>query len=209
MVREWLHETAPQPQHPEALATTGYWKFTKHGIMQALRTGAGRDGLVREMDPDAVNRETGRSLAADDSVGSPNSHGRWYMLKSWFYLCYRTTKRRLYKLYTCISVRDGWMMRSSFVGRLTSLGERRVYAGHFCFRGGQLVRFVFCVSLLFRLTKPSANEPRPQNEDDAMMEDVIDDAEGWQGNPRRKLWKTACTRAALNVRSSSRHLNID
>lgn len=36
--------------------------------MQALRTGTARDGLVREMDPDAVNRQDGRSLAADDSV---------------------------------------------------------------------------------------------------------------------------------------------
>jgi nuclear pore complex protein Nup107 len=68
VVREWLHETAPQPQHAEA--TTGYWKFTKHSIMQALRTGSGRDGLVREMDPDAVNREEGRTLAADDAVSS-------------------------------------------------------------------------------------------------------------------------------------------
>jgi nuclear pore complex protein Nup107 len=69
VVREWLHETAPQPQHPET--TTGYWKFTKHSVMQALRTGSGRDGLVREMDPDAVNREEGRTLAADDAVCSP------------------------------------------------------------------------------------------------------------------------------------------
>jgi nuclear pore complex protein Nup107 len=68
VVREWLHETAPQPQHAEA--TTGYWKFTKHNVMQALRTGSGRDGLVREMDPDSVNREEGRTLAADDAVSS-------------------------------------------------------------------------------------------------------------------------------------------
>lgn len=67
VVREWLQETAPNPRHPEA--TTGYWKFTKHSVMQALRTGAGpRDGLVREMDPDAINREDGRTLAADDAV---------------------------------------------------------------------------------------------------------------------------------------------
>lgn len=67
VVREWLHEIAPQPQHPEA--TTGYWRFTKHNVMQALRTGSGiRDGLVKELDPDAMNRGDGRSLAADDSV---------------------------------------------------------------------------------------------------------------------------------------------
>ena len=38
--------------------------------MQALRTCSGRDGLVREMDPDAINREEGRTLAADDAVSS-------------------------------------------------------------------------------------------------------------------------------------------
>ncbi|TFK71838.1 hypothetical protein BDN72DRAFT_816969 [Pluteus cervinus] len=66
VVREWLHETAPAPQPPEA--TTGYWVFTKHSISQSLRTGGThRDGLVKEMDPDAVNRSEGRALAAEDS----------------------------------------------------------------------------------------------------------------------------------------------
>jgi nuclear pore complex protein Nup107 len=66
-VREWLQDTAPPPQHPEA--TTGYWKFTKHGVLQSLRLGGGaRDGLVKEMDPDVVNRGDGRMLAADDTV---------------------------------------------------------------------------------------------------------------------------------------------
>ena len=66
VVREWLQETAPTPSPPEA--NTGYWKFTKHTIMQSLRTGnLQRDGLVTEMDPDAVNRG-GATLAADDAV---------------------------------------------------------------------------------------------------------------------------------------------
>jgi len=65
VVREWLHETAPHPQHPEA--TTGYWRFTKHSVMQTLRTGSRRDGLVKQMDPDAVNRDGGWTLAADDA----------------------------------------------------------------------------------------------------------------------------------------------
>lgn len=69
IIREWLQETAPSPQHPEA--TTGYWKFTKHSILQSLRSGTGsRDGLVKQMDPDAVNREEGRSLATDDAVSA-------------------------------------------------------------------------------------------------------------------------------------------
>ncbi|KAG1773373.1 hypothetical protein EV702DRAFT_1181131 [Suillus placidus] len=43
VVREWLHETAPQPQHPTN------WKFTKHNVMQPLRTGLGiREGLIDE-----------------------------------------------------------------------------------------------------------------------------------------------------------------
>ncbi len=66
VVREWLQDTAPLPPAPEA--NTGYWKFTKHNVMQSLRMGNNRDGLVREMDPDAVNREEGKSLASDDAV---------------------------------------------------------------------------------------------------------------------------------------------
>lgn len=41
---------------------------------------------------------------------------------------------------------------------------------------------------------------RPGNrmsDDDAM--DETDDTESWRGNKRRRLWKDACTRAALNV----------
>lgn len=45
----------------------GYWKFTQHGIMQAKRTGKGREGLVKQMDPDAIGREEGRGLAVDDA----------------------------------------------------------------------------------------------------------------------------------------------
>jgi hypothetical protein len=69
VVREWLHDTAPPPSPPEA--NTGYWKFTKHTVMQNIRTGhAPRDGMVSEMDPDAVNRGDGAGLAPDDAVGS-------------------------------------------------------------------------------------------------------------------------------------------
>ena len=68
IVREWLHDTAPPPPVPDA--ATGYWKFTKYQLMQALRTGnrMQSDGLVREMDPDAPNRDETRGLAADDAV---------------------------------------------------------------------------------------------------------------------------------------------
>ncbi|KAG2086537.1 uncharacterized protein F5147DRAFT_76804 [Suillus discolor] len=47
IIREWLHETASQPQHPLAEATTGYWKFTKHNVIQVLCTRSGiKKGLV-------------------------------------------------------------------------------------------------------------------------------------------------------------------
>ena len=70
VVREWLQETAPPPQHPEA--TTGYWKFTKHNILQTRRSGKSVPGLVETMDPDSVVREKGKALALDDAV-SPDS----------------------------------------------------------------------------------------------------------------------------------------
>ena len=71
VVREWLHDTAPPPPHPDA--STGYWRFTKHRVTQGLwtgNTGRAADSLVRTMDPDSVVREAeiGHSLAADDAV---------------------------------------------------------------------------------------------------------------------------------------------
>lgn len=75
-VREWLQETAPAPTPPEA--NTGYWKFTKHTIMQGVRTGHGqREGLVSEMDPDAINRGEGAALAPDDAVSSCQHVKSW------------------------------------------------------------------------------------------------------------------------------------
>ncbi|KAH9075675.1 107-domain-containing protein [Lactarius deliciosus] len=70
VVREWLHDTAPPPPHPDA--STGYWRFTKHRVTQGLwtgNTGRAADSVVREMDPDSVVREAeiGRGLAADDA----------------------------------------------------------------------------------------------------------------------------------------------
>ena len=73
VVREWLHETAPPPPRPDA--STGYWRFTKHRVMQGRwtgNTGRAAENVVQEMDPDAVVREAeiGRSLAGDDAVRS-------------------------------------------------------------------------------------------------------------------------------------------
>lgn len=78
IIREWLQDSAPPPPYSEA--ATGYWKFTKHRVLQDLRTGstgaAGSQrgstagGVVTEMDPDAPVREEGegKTLAADDAV---------------------------------------------------------------------------------------------------------------------------------------------
>lgn len=68
VVREWLHDDAPPPRLPEA--TTGYWNFTKHRLLQGLRTGNKKEieTLVSELDPDAVNRDDGKVLAGDDAV---------------------------------------------------------------------------------------------------------------------------------------------
>lgn len=69
VVREWLQETAPSPSPPEA--NNGYWKFTKAALWQSFRTGHGpREGTVSEMDPDAVNRGEGGTLASDDAVSA-------------------------------------------------------------------------------------------------------------------------------------------
>lgn len=70
IVREWLQDSAPTPILPEP--SNGYWKFTKLRLTQSQRTGNKRDveTLVQEMDPDAVNRDDMRVLAADDAVSN-------------------------------------------------------------------------------------------------------------------------------------------
>lgn len=68
-VREWLHDNAPVPHPPES--TTGYWRMTKHRLLQGLRTENRKElaPLVSALDPDAPLRESnGKSLAADDAV---------------------------------------------------------------------------------------------------------------------------------------------
>jgi nuclear pore complex protein Nup107 len=206
VVREWLQEIAPQPHHPEA--STGYWKFTKHSVMQALRTGGGRrDGLVKEMDPDAVNREEGRALAADDSV-SP-----YFTL---YDLCVylsdlpcRVMKRACRSRYIAISGQEDSKTQLNSVGLCISHGALRVFEAHYY---SNIKLSVSCTS--FASTRSldfnvlPANEPR---DDDAMGYGADEEGyDGWIGNRRRKLWKATCTQAALNVRPSllSRSLYI-
>jgi hypothetical protein len=84
------------------------------------------------------------------------------------------------------------MMPLHCARELTSPGEQQVSEVLFCFTGKPSVRFVVYidVSILYSYSV-SANE----HDEDDMEEDV----EAWTGNPNRKLWKSTCTRAALNV----------
>ena len=68
IVREWLHDTAAQPSIPEA--TTGYWSFTKHMLVQSQRMSTTpAAGIVDALDPDATSKSGGH-LASDDAVSA-------------------------------------------------------------------------------------------------------------------------------------------
>ncbi|KAK1227800.1 Nucleoporin nup84 [Marasmius sp. AFHP31] len=152
VVREWLQDTAPTPAHPEA--TTGYWKFTKHNVTQAMRLGgAPRDGLVKELDPDAVNRDDGRGLVADDASYEKGLSQALYG--------YVRAGRLDDAIDLCRKAHQPWRAAS--------------------IRG----------SLLFRWKALSTEHEEDEGEDEY-------DSEIWSGNKRRKLWKSTCTRAALN-----------
>ncbi|KAK0213959.1 nuclear pore protein 84/107 [Armillaria fumosa] len=152
VIREWLQETAPAPQHPEA--TTGYWTFTKHNVVQAARTAVGgRSGLVKELDPDAVNRGDGRALASDDAHFEKNltqalySFVRAGRLDDAIELC-----RKAHQPWRAASIRGSRLFQWRLLSHETSGDE--------------------------------------SDEDDPDM---------WIGNRNRRLWKTTCTRAALNT----------
>ncbi|EPQ52913.1 hypothetical protein GLOTRDRAFT_78934 [Gloeophyllum trabeum ATCC 11539] len=151
VVREWLHDTAPPP--PPGEATAGYWRFTRHRLAQAMRTGSQRDqeGLVRFLDPDAGNREEGRSLAGDDMSYEKSLAQSLYL--------YIRAGRLEEAMELCRKAHQPW--RSASI------------------RG----------SLLFEWRAITTGMPEMETEDDF---------DGWRGNRRRRLWKTTCTRAALN-----------
>lgn len=58
----------------------------------------------------------------------------------------------------------------------------------------------------FQSTYQTISATKPREEVD---EDEEEETDFWQGNLNRKLWKTSCTRAALNVRSYLSHRPID
>ncbi|TFY52382.1 hypothetical protein EVJ58_g10050 [Rhodofomes roseus] len=156
VVREWLHEMAATVPPIDPGAINGYWRFTKHVLMQDLRMSSATDAVVSEMDPDAVNRGAqAKALAIDDANYD-----------------------------------------KSLVQALFSL----VRAGKFddavemCRRAEQPWRAASISGALLLRWRTITSAPRDDEAEDEM--DVVD--EGWRGNLRRKLWKTACTRAALN-----------
>ena len=71
--------------------------------------------------------------------------------------------------------------------------------GSFLFQWRALCEFQLLLSLAQRKYIVTATEPR----DEDSMEDE-DDMDIWSGNQNRRLWKTACTRAALSVRLFSK-----
>ncbi|KIP04648.1 hypothetical protein PHLGIDRAFT_109298 [Phlebiopsis gigantea 11061_1 CR5-6] len=154
-VREWLHETAPQPHSIDA--TTGYWKFTKHQLMQSLRMG--KSLSLSGMDPDAVNREENGALASDDASYE---------------------KSLIHALYAHIRA-----------GRLED-------AIDLCKKADQPWRAASIRGSLLFQWRAIASEPREADD----MDDA-DDFDSWRGNQRRKLWKSTCTRAALNPNLST------
>ena len=98
VVREWLHDTAPQP--PAVDATTGYWKFTKHQVMQSLRMN--KPASLNSMDPDAINREEPGTLTPDDIV----SGTRTIFCATRLYMLDRTTRNLSHTHCTRIYVPD-------------------------------------------------------------------------------------------------------
>ncbi|TFK38561.1 nuclear pore protein 84/107 [Crucibulum laeve] len=154
VVREWLQDTAPAPIPPEA--NTGYWKFTKHSVMQSIRTGnPHRGGLVTEMDPDALEREPGGALAPDDA-----SYERSLLQALYGYV---RAGRLDDAMEVCRKANQTWRAAS--------------------IRGAWLFQW-----------KAISTE---QRDEDTM--DADEDSSVWTGNLNRKLWKTACIKAATNT----------
>ncbi len=163
--------------------------------MQGKRTGhAPRDGLVSEMDPDAVNRGDGAGLAADDAVSlsfCPLSADPEFRFEKSY------EKSLLQALYgyiragrlgdaveICRRAHQPWRaasIRGSLLFQWKTLCERRLST--LCFDPDYV--------------PPSASERKL---DDVSSDDEMDeDLESWSGNRSRRLWKATCVQAALSV----------
>jgi hypothetical protein len=100
---------------------------------------------------------------------------------------------------TATSALAGSKTPSTCVGRHTSPGAQPASAALDYSRGEQSVSSTHQTEeqsgIDIQFCDAIATEPR---EDDPMAMDA-DDIETWYGNRRRRLWKSTCIRAALNV----------
>lgn len=118
-VKEWLYDTAPEPEPVEA--ADGYWRFTKHRIVHTLRTRTVEGGVVRSMDPDAPERED-KAIAAEDAVRTSFRTYLDFVLITWD----RLTRISLYGRCTPLLERATLRLLTSNVRERVNLGVQRV-----------------------------------------------------------------------------------
>jgi len=157
--------------------------------MQSLRTGAGhRDGLVKRMDPDAISREEGRGLASDDSV-------------RFRFIAFTPHTEVLLELRKESNTIPLWLPESRETRRSrrplpkstpAMAGSEHTWLAIIPMEGNLFVFLVFVFARFITDRSPAA-----ETLDDDVMDS--DDNDAWMGNRQRKLWKSACVRAALNV----------
>ncbi|KAG6906112.1 hypothetical protein DXG01_015860 [Tephrocybe rancida] len=170
VVKEWLQDTAPVPAGPEA--STGYWRFTKLGVLQSLRSGGGvagtgKEAFVRKMDPDVLGRgdEAGRGLAADDAIWRAD-----FGMKNY-------EKSLVKALYGCVRA-----------GRIEEAVEM-------CRKANQPWRAASIRGIRLFRWRAISTEVEEEDED---HDDSDNELDIWSGNRQRKLWKSSCIRAALS-----------
>ena len=86
---------------------------------------------------------------------------------------------------------------------LSNHGVLQQSGGPSCFNGEAFVH-TSGLSAKFEPHYVLASEPRDEDGDDDVS--TFDDG-SWRGNKRRKLWKSACVRGALNVRETHQPLS--
>ena len=125
VVREWLHDSAATSPPLDPGATNGYWTFTRHVVVQNLRMGSSTGGTVSEMDPDAVNRGTGKALAVDDAVGCGILNSVWPLTQL---VIRRTMKSYSYRHCSPWFAQGGWRKRWRCVDEQNRTGAQQASA---------------------------------------------------------------------------------
>jgi hypothetical protein len=136
ITREWLQDTAPPPQIKTAAT---YWNFTKLSLMHARRSGVAstQANLVKELDPDVVNTESGAVLVAEDAVSDCGCHRNILSPDDGGI---RRTRRRWLIRCTRISVLVKASRRWSFVAPPVDLGGLQLYKAISCSTGQLMSR---------------------------------------------------------------------